>query len=403
MSATPPTDTAPSAPGALEVTIVAHDIGPVGGMERQLVQLISGLRGLGHPVTVIARVCELPPGVEVSFHRVRGPGRPFLIAYPWFLLAGSLAARRRRRGIVQATGAIVLGQLDTIAVHYCHQAGVATASRATWPRRAYIAVVAALDKATERLVYGSQRRAVFVCVSEGVADEIRSYFPAAADRVLTIHNGVDTAAFAPGARADEAAALRARLGVARGRLLAAFVGSEWERKGLEPAIRALAQAPEWELIVAGGGDRQHYERLARELGVADAVHWLGVTRDVPLVLAAADAMVFPSAYEAFPLVALEAAAAGLPILATPVNGVRELIIDGVSGFLIAAEPESIAARLRELAADAALRRRVGEAAREAVMQFTWERMVRGHHELFERLSAVQPAASAPTGPSQPRP
>jgi len=368
-----------------EVTIVAHDIGPVGGMERQLVQLISGLRRLGHPVTVIGRVCELPPGVDVTFRRVPGPGRPFLIAYPWFLLAGSLATRRWRRGVVQATGAIVLDQVDAIAVHYCHQAGIATPRRATPLTRLYIAAVTLLDKVGERLCYRIQRTARFVCVSDGVADEIRAHFPAAADRVITIHNGVDTDAFAPGARAEEAAALRAGLGIAADRLAAAFVGSEWERKGLEPAIRALADAPQWDLIVAGGGDRERYERLARELGVADAIHWLGVTRDVPLALAAADALVFPSTYEAFPLVALEAAASGLPILATPVNGVRELIVDGESGFLISAEPGSIAGRLRELAEDPPLRRRVGEAARQAVLQFSWDRMVRAHHELYERV------------------
>ncbi len=393
-AAATPDSQAPQASPA-EVTIVAHDIGPVGGMERQLVQLISGLRRLGHPVTVVGRVCELPAGVEVAFHRVRGPGRPFLIAYPWFLLAGSAVVRRRRRGIVQATGAIVLNQVDAIAVHYCHQSGVATPARATPLTRIYIAAVAALNNVSERFCYGIQRTATFVCVSDGVADEIRRHFPGAAERVMTIHNGVDTEAFAPGSRAQEAQALRERLGIASGRLTAAFVGSEWERKGLEPAIRALARAPEWDLIVAGGGDRERYERLTGELGVAGAVHWLGVTRDVPLVLAAADALIFPSAYEAFPLVALEAAASGLAILATPVNGVRELIADGESGFLISPEPQTIAARLQELAGDPGLRARMGQAARAAVLAFSWERMVRSHHELYQRLAARARPAGAP--------
>jgi len=383
-----PAVTDPIAPraGPCEVTIVAHDIGPVGGMERQLVALIAGLRELGHPVNVIGRVCDLPAGIDVTFHHVRGPGRPFLIAYPWFLLAGSLALRRHRRGVVQATGAIVLNQLDAIAVHYCHQAGISTPARATPLSRLYIAAVSVLNRLGERLCYRIQRSATFICVSDGVAAEISAHFPAAAGRVITINNGVDTEAFAPGSRAAEAGALRERLGLASERLAAAFVGSEWERKGLEPAIRALARAPQWDLIVAGAGDRERYEGLARELGVAANVHWLGVTRDVPLVLAAADALIFPSAYEAFPLVALEAAASGLAILATPVNGVRELIVDGESGFLITAEPEVIAERLGRLAQDAALRERMGQAARLAVLGYSWERMVGLHHELYERLA-----------------
>lgn len=371
-----------------ELTIVAHDIGPVGGMERVLYHLITGLRRRGHPVTVIGRVCDLPPDSGVIFRRVPGPGRPFLLAYPWFLLAGSIAVRRWRRGVVQATGAIVLNQVDAISVHYCHQAGVATPSRTTPVTRVYIRVVAALNRVCERLCYELNRSAVFVCVSDGVADEMRRHYPAAADRVMTIHNGVDTDSFTPGSRAGEAAEMRARLGIAPERLTAAFVGSEWERKGLEPAIRALAQAPDWDLVVAGAGDRERYEHLAASLGVAGAVHWLGVSRDVPLVLAMADALVFPTAYEAFPLVALEAAASGLPILATPVNGVRELIEDGLSGLLIERDPSSIAAGLGRLAADPALRERIGAAARQAVLQFSWDRMVQRHHELYQRLAGA---------------
>ena len=184
------------------MTIVAHDIGPVGGMERVLVQLISGLRRIGHPVTVIGRVCDLPPGVDVTFHRVPGPGRPFLIAYPWFLIAGSLAVRRHRRGVVQATGAIVLNQVDAISVHYCHRSGIATPARSGRLMRLYIAAVTVLNDVSERLCYRIQRRATFVCVSDGVADEIRRYFPSLADRVMTIHNGVDLEDFAPGTRLE---------------------------------------------------------------------------------------------------------------------------------------------------------------------------------------------------------
>ena len=108
---------------AMDLTIVAHDIGCVGGMERVLAELLSGLRANGHEVTVIARTCELPEGAGVRFHRVRAPGRPFVLAYPWFLIAGSLAVRRHRRGVVQSTGAIVLNRIDVLAVHYLHQVG----------------------------------------------------------------------------------------------------------------------------------------------------------------------------------------------------------------------------------------------------------------------------------------
>lgn len=373
------------APSAGEVTIVAHDIGAVRGMERQLSELVLGLTQLGHELTVIARTCELPDGVSVSFHRVKGPSRPFVIAYPWFMLAGSLAVRRWRRGVVQATGAIVLNRIDVIAIHYCHQVATPTPSRSTWLFRAHVKLAGALKRVGERVCLRVNRPDAVVCVSDGVADEIREHFPALDDRILTIHNGIDTAGFAPGVHRSEAQAMRRALRIPDGRLVAAFVASEWERKGLAALIHALALARDWDLVVAGGGDEERYRKLADSLGVGGSVHWLGITREVQLVYELADAFVLPTSYESFSLVTFEAAASGLPIVATPVNGVRELIDDGRSGFLVAPESSAIAERLSQLEADPSLRRRLGEAARRSALEFGLERMVAAHDELYARL------------------
>jgi glycosyltransferase involved in cell wall biosynthesis len=376
---------APRAP--CEVTIVAHHVGSVGGMELQLAELAIGLRELGHHVTVIAHACELPADAGVTFHRVRGPSRPFLLGYPWFMVAGSLAVRRWRRGVVHATGAIVLNRVDVIAVHYCHQVGVITPSRNTRPFRAHVKVMGMMSRLGERLCFHRNAAATFVCVSEGVASEIREHYPQLSERVLIIYNGVDTAVFAPGHHRGPARALREQLGIAQERLVAAFVGSEWERKGLGIAIEALASSADWDLAVAGSGDREHYQGLADALGVGERVHWLGVVRDVHVVYALADAFVLPSSYETFSLVTFEAAASGLAVLATPVSGVRELIDDGRNGFLITQDPGMIGERLARLSSDAELRERIGRAARESALEFSWQQMVRRHHELYTRLAA----------------
>jgi glycosyltransferase involved in cell wall biosynthesis len=378
-------DTRPQA--AVDVTIVAHDIGSVGGMERQLTELLLGLRRLGHNVTVIARTCDLPPQAGVVFHRVRAPGRPFLLAYPWFMVSGTLAVRRWRRGVVQATGAIVLNRVDAIAVHYCHQVGPANPSRSTRLFRGHVRAAGVLKRLGERLCFRVAHAAAFVCVSDGVADELRTCFPSLAARVLTIHNGIDTDAFGPGRRAEQARALRSSLEIPEQALVAAFVGSEWERKGLEPAIGALAGAPEWTLVVAGGGDRARYQAQADALGVGSRVHFLGVSSDVQLIYQMSDAFLLPSSYETFSLVTFEAAASGLAILAAAVSGVRELIEDGRNGMLIERDPQEIARRLRQLAAEPALRASLGVAARESALRFSSARMVAEHHELYERLAA----------------
>jgi UDP-glucose:(heptosyl)LPS alpha-1,3-glucosyltransferase len=376
-----------------DVTVVAHDVGSVGGMERVLAELILGLARLGHRVTVISRTCLLPPTPGVTFYRVRGPSRPFLAAYPWFMIAGSLVLGKRRRGIVHVTGAIVLNRVDVIGVHYCHQVGPSDPSRSNWLFRAHARMVKLMTRAGERLCFHINRPRQLVCVSEGVADEVRTHYPRLSPRVVTIHNGVDIDTFAPGAGREEALAWRRRLAIPPDALVAAFVGSEWRRKGLDPAIEALVEAPGWMLVVAGSGDERRYRELAASLGTADAVRWLGTTPDVHLVYAFADAFVLPSSYETFSLVTFEAAASGLPVLATAVSGVKELIDDGENGFTITRDPHLIAQRLRQLSADAGLRRRLGAGARRSALRFSWTQTVRRHDELYERLAAEEGTAA----------
>lgn len=109
-------------PSGREVTIVANDVGGVGGMERQLTELVNGLLAAGDRVTVISWSCDLPPHSGLRWVRVPGPSRPFAISYPWFLLAASVLARLRGRGILHSTGAIVLNRVDVCTVHFCHRA-----------------------------------------------------------------------------------------------------------------------------------------------------------------------------------------------------------------------------------------------------------------------------------------
>ncbi len=137
--------------------------------------------------------------------------------------------------------------------------------------------------------------------------------------------------------------------------------------------------------MVGNGDRERYQQLAERIGVAAAIHWIGVSRDVAPLYQLADALVFPTSYEAFPLVALEAAASGLPIIATPVNGIRELVREGEDGYLIDADPAQIAERLA-LLSDAATRARLGAAARAAALEYSWTKMIDRHEALYATLA-----------------
>jgi glycosyltransferase involved in cell wall biosynthesis len=372
---------------AQHVLFVAHDVGGPGGMERHSEELIQRLLDQGQPVTVLARTCRLQPREGLRFVRVPTPARPFTIAYPLFFAVGSLLAGRSRGALLHTTGAIIGNRSDLATVHYCHHAPAARAglraSRATRLYRANAAAAQIMARAGERWCYRPTRTRVLSAVSAGVAAELRGGFPEMASVVRVVPNGVDTSLFRP----DPAlrAAARARLGVAEDSSLALFVGGDWTRKGLGHAVDALSAAPRWLLAVAGPGDRGQVIARARSLGVDGRVMLLGRVPDPANLYRAADALVFPTSYEAFPLVLLEAAASGLPLLATRVNGTEDLLIDGVNGWFITQDGLDIAEHLNELRSSPELAGRMGQRARDAVAAFTWDAMTESYRSLYREL------------------
>jgi glycosyltransferase involved in cell wall biosynthesis len=205
-------------------------------------------------------------------------------------------------------------------------------------------------------------------------------------RVHFVPNGIDAQAFKPGSKSDA----RQKLGLGPAPVLLS-VGRLERDKGFQTAIAALARLedPNARLIVVGGGpQRELLERDAKSLGVADRVDFTGPKprAEVMDFLAASDVFLFPTERdEAAGLVALEAMAAGLPLLASTVGGGVELIEDGTSGLLLTpAAPEHWAVAIRSVLADDALRRRMGEAARERILRsYTIEAMTRQTVDVYE--------------------
>jgi glycosyltransferase involved in cell wall biosynthesis len=170
---------------------------------------------------------------------------------------------------------------------------------------------------------------------------------------------------------------------------ALFVGRLAHHKGIEHLVHAAAHVgPEVRILIAGSGPRRaHLETLARRIGQHHKVTFLGrVERDeLPPLIAASDLLVLPSVtrLEAFGIAALEAMAAGRPVVVTDIPGVREVVEAGVTGLTARPlDPRDLAARIRELAEDPALRASMGAQGRKRVeAHFATPRVV-------DRLEAV---------------
>jgi glycosyltransferase involved in cell wall biosynthesis len=370
-----------------EVTLVAHRVAKVGGMERAFAELAEGLLRRGVRVHIISHRCDLDPHPNLRVHRLRLPNRPFLVAYPLFAVLGSIATWRHRRGLLHTLGAIVFNRVDVATVQFCHHgfdvgAAHRRAQHSSALHRLNSRLAHLVGVAGEKFAYRRGRTRLLVPVSEGVGRELRRSFPAFADRMTVIPNGVDRRRFS--SNAGDRTEVGGRIGAADSDLIAVFVGGDWERKGLRFAIEALAQCPAWRLLVVGAGPSHRYISLAAARGVERRVHFVGATSQPARYFGAADAFVLPTAYEAYPLVVLEAAACECPILVTPVNGAEEFVEEGINGFFIQRDAGSIAARLNQLEQlGAEGRQALGRAARGRTENFTWDHIVDAHLALYE--------------------
>jgi glycosyltransferase involved in cell wall biosynthesis len=388
-------------PEPLRVTLVAHDVHDGGGMERAQAEL---LRRAGSRAAFTVVSARLAPDLRhrvVRWKRVPAPPRPFPLRFAVFYLLAAVRLARRDGQIVHACGAIVPNRVSLATVHLCH-AGLVTGIGRLAPsdlpmfRKVNTALTRVVSLLAERWTYGGSRALALAAVSSGLRREILEHYPKS--HVVLTPNGVDSARFRPDGVAR--ARMRREQQVPEREVVALFVGGDWARKGLLTAIGALALAERVgvsiRLWVVGRGDQARYRAYASRLGVGQRVRFFGPRNDTERYYAAADVLVLPTLYETFSLVAHEAAAAGLPLVSTPVNGAAELVGSHEAGILVASTPDSVADALIRLARDPALRERLGAEGRRRVARMTWgasaDEVIAVYRELSPSGTAVPEAA-----------
>ncbi len=286
------------------------------------------------------------------------------IVHAHFWMSGIASLRAAR-----PLGLPVLQTFHALGVEKRRHQGAADTSP---PER--VALEGAIAAEVERIVATASHER-FLLAAMGIPPSLVSVVPC----------GVDLERFQP----DGPVAPRG----GRRRILA--VGRLVERKGVRDVVEALAGVPGAELVVAGGPDRSELEAdpearalLARaaRCGVADRLDLRGrVSRDeLPALVRSADVVVAVPWYEPFGIVPLEAMACGRPVIGSAVGGLLDTIVDGVTGRHVPPrDPAALASVLRELLADAALLRRLGDAGlRRARARFGWDQVAAATRDLY---------------------
>jgi glycosyltransferase involved in cell wall biosynthesis len=369
----------------------------MGGAERVLTATVPRLAMLGHEVQV-GVLDPHPDGVMVASLRARGihvirfPFQRLLDPVPLHQLWWHM--RAFRADVVHAQ----LERANTAGLWMAKRQGSATVSTLhTFEDRPRLDRRGRRRRAEEWSLRRHADR--ILCVSDALRRHCRDLSGLPAERLSVAYNGVDLDEF-HAASAISRNESRDALSIPPEAAVLMTVAVLRPPKGLEFMLRAMPAIARacprvYYVVIGEGPDRPRLEQLAQELRVAAHVLFTGERADVPRLLQAADLFVLPSLTEALPTVLAEAAASGLPIVASHVGGVAEMIEDGRSGYLVApSSPSELADRCLELLGSAALRRRMGSAGRTvAGERFSLAGQVRRLSSLYHELMAERLGSS----------
>jgi len=222
--------------------------------------------------------------------------------------------------------------------------------------------------------YAFRNGVVPVAVGAAVADSIQEVY-----RMLpiSIPNGIETQRFQIAA---DRGSWRKLNGFRDEDLLIVSVGRLTRQKNPMALVDAIAKLPRAQLLLVGQGELQN------ELGSHPRVHLLGVRRDIPEILSSCDIFALASIWEGLPLALIEAMAAGIPVVATSVGCIPEVVQHEKTGFLVSAgNQDDFVTALRLLAENPSLRRSMGEQARVRAESFSLHTMVAAYERLFLQL------------------
>lgn len=342
----------------IKIAILATSLVPPHPAGTQILEIIDQLSD-DFEFTVFAREIDKRLTNKVTFIKVPTPlGKPLLLRYiiQFFLYSRLFRKLKldRNYDIVHSIEA-VSPYASLVTMQYCGEAAKALMRNGTvqykgWRQLYYKVLLYWGTKMENRLVRNKYIKGIIVPSKGLQADVLRHHHKT--PEITIIPNGVDLDRFknVKSFRRE----MRTELQIGENEFVGIIAGlGDWERKGLGVLIEAMALLganSHVKIIVIGKGNIDHYKNLCRKKGIQSSFIFIGITHELEKYYGLSDFFILPTANEACSVVTLMAAASGLPVLATKVNGVEDFIIEGKSGFFIKREASDIAEKIRLLMA-----------------------------------------------------
>lgn len=379
----------------MKFCIVSHKVTKGDGQGRVNYEVANEVIRRGHHLTLLASDIsqDLEENSNVDWF-------PILVdQYPTEIIRNLIFSAKSRKwlnqhqddiDVVKLNGAITSTASDMNAAHFIHSSWLNSLVSLNKNRKhiynLYQWTYTKLNSAWEKRAF--KRTTVIVAVSHKVAHELEGIdIPSSKIKVIT--NGVDLEEFCP------AQVSREDLLLPQDVTLALYVGDiRTHRKNLDTVIKALVDVPGLHLAVAGCTSGSPFPTLAKSLGIDSRIHFLGYRNDIANLMQAADLFVFPSRYEPFGLVILEAMAAGLPIVTAVTVGASELVTEDCG--VVLPDPNDIsglADAISQLVNHPLKMKYMGKAARKVAEEHSWVTMAKQYVDILENLESYEELSS----------
>ena len=367
-----------------KIAVVVPKYGLVGGGERFASEITERLaRNTQFEIHVFANRW-VAASDKIKFHKVpiiRFPRWLRPLSFAWF---ASWMIRRGNFDLVHTHEWIGMG--DIYSVHAVPHAGWIRDVRKKRPSlfdRARIAI--------ERKSIKNGGSARFFPVSSIAIEAFRREYATLPGQWQALAPGVDLARFATPDRVACRNEIRGRYGIGASDILLLFVGMNFEVKGLDTILEALAKAKSAQpganirLLVVGRGNEEKFRSLAQTLGIDDAVIFAGKQNDgLEIYYRAADIFIMLSKFDTFGMVVLEAMAAGLPVIVSPNVGAKDLVEEGINGFVLPTHLDADAAANRIVQLSITEQRdAMGAAAAQTASLHDWERLAEKMEQIYQ--------------------
>lgn len=387
----------------MKIAFIARGVNKQGGISRYVAELVEAF-SQEHEVHLWTNFCEDISSTRIIFHKIPMiKGNFFLkrkkttlatiLQVYSFALMSKFKIKLKNFDLVHSLGDCFV-PFDVYTAGSCHKAAVKKARKRekgliNFFKNTRLNPLNLIVLSLEKFTFKSKNYKKIIAVSEVTKNEIMAEYGVPTEDIVVIPNGINLDEFNLENKEILRREIRHRHRIKQEEIIILFVGHEFKRKGLKYLLEAipLINNDLTKILVVGRSNEKPFVEIAKKLGLAERVIFVGHAPKVQEYFACADIFCFPTLDEAFGLVITEALAAGLPTITSKIAGAAELMQNGKDGLLLddPTSPQEIASKINLLINDKRLREHISKEAQNTAQKYSWAEIARRTLEVYREV------------------